>query len=148
MNYSLTSRKQKMLDPLEDFLNSFLNTASTPLLDHEFRYPSIFDRTNTSVEVYETDSEHKIEIAVPGLVRENLTASLDDRVLTVSYKTDEKEESNVNYKYRSNSFSRSWKVPESTKPEDVDAEYKDGILVVSVKKTEPEKNPTYEIEIK
>ena len=60
---------------------------------------------------------------------------------------EQKEEEGDYRKHSFSSFKRSWTVPEGTVAGDVSAEYKDGILSVTVKKPEVQKIPAQEIDI-
>jgi len=142
---NLLSRRA-LTDPLADFtrlLDDFLvPTKST--FDKDFFHPQIFNKSTPSVEVYETDDSHVVEIAAPGLNRDNLEASLEKRTLTVTYTNEHKENERRSF----SSLTRSWAVPEGTKAADVSAEYKDGILTVNVNKPEVERLPAQSIDIK
>ena len=132
-------------DPLSDLTKLFddlwIPTKST--FDRDFFHPQIFNRSTPSVEVYETDNTHVIEVAAPGLNRNNLKASLEDKTLTLSYTNEKREGGRRSF----NSFQRAWTVSEGTVAEDINAEYKDGILTVTVKKPEQEVLPAKEIKI-
>ena len=137
-------------DPFSDItrlFDDFLAPAKRNTLDRDFFHPQIFNRTAPSVEVYETDDTHVIEVAAPGLNRDNLKASLEEGTLTLSYTSMEKEKGENSHKHSFNSFTRSWTVPKGTVAEDINAEYKDGILVVTVKKPEVQVTQTQEINI-
>ena len=132
-------------DPFTDFtklLDGFL-TPTKSTFDRDFFHPQIFNRSTPSVEVYETDDAHVIEVSAPGLNRDNLKASLEKKTLTLSYTSEQKEDARRSF----NSFERSWAVPDGTVAEDISAEYKDGILAVTVKKPEQELLPAKEIKI-
>ena len=136
-------------DPFSDFTKIFDDflapTKST--FDRDFFHPQIFNRSTPSVEVYETDDSHVIEVAAPGLNRDNLKASLDKKTLTISYVSERKDETETSRKHSFSSFNRSWTIPEGTSAEDINAEYKDGILSVTVKKPEVHVLPAQEINI-
>tara|TARA_R110000751_G_scaffold39547_1_gene93812 strand:- start:717 stop:1148 length:432 start_codon:yes stop_codon:yes gene_type:complete len=84
-----------------------------------------------------------IEVAAPGLDKKDFKIAIDKDVLTVSYNV--KKESNNSF--ISNSFQRSWNLPEGTKFEDVKASYKSGILGLTVKKPDIIKQETKYINI-
>jgi len=136
-------------DPLSDLTRLFddLLTPAKSTFDKDFFHPQIFNRGAPSVEVYETDDTHVIEVAAPGLNRDNLKASLEKKTLTLSYTSEYKDENENSRKHSFSSFTRSWAVPEGTAAEDVNAEYKDGILSVTVKKPEVQTLPAQEINI-
>jgi HSP20 family protein len=136
-------------DPFSDItrlFDDFLVPAKSTF-DRDFFHPQIFNRSTPSVEVYETDDSHVIEVAAPGLDRDKLKASLDKRSLTISYTSDQKQEGEKTRKHSFSSFSRSWEVPEGTVADDINAEYKDGILAVTVKKPQLQTIPAQDISI-
>jgi len=137
-------------DPFSDIsrlFDDFLVPSKKSTFDRDFFHPQIFNKATPSVEVYETDDAHIIEIAAPGLDRDNLKASLDKGALNLSYTNEQKQEGDKSRKHSFSSFSRSWTVPEGTVAEDVGAEYKDGILTVTVKKPDLHVVPVQQIKI-
>ena len=97
--------------------------------------------TLPSVNVEESDSEFKIELAAPGLKKEDFRVKLDHDVLTISSeKSAEKEEKQGNGSYTRrefnySSFFRSFTLPENAVADgEIDAKYHDGILKVTIPK--------------
>ena len=89
-----------------------------------------------------------IKADIPGVKKEDIKLDVDDFVLSVSVtqkeeKEETKEKDGVQWHHteRSNSFvKRSVRLPETADMESISAEYKDGVLSVSVPKREvPEK---------
>jgi HSP20 family protein len=95
-----------------------------------------------AVNVKETDNGFEIEVAAPGLSKEDFDISVEKRVLTISSeKKDERKETENGYTRREfsfSSFSRSFALPEEVNDEDVKANYVDGVLRISLTKS-PEK---------
>lgn len=93
-----------------------------------------------SVNIREDDKEFVLEMAAPGLKKSDFKINLDNQVLTISKEQkEEKEEKNDNYTRREfvyNSFSRSFRLPKTILADKIKAEYKDGILLVSLPKDE------------
>ncbi len=91
-----------------------------------------------SVNIIETDKNFEIEIAAPGMHKNDFKVKVDNRILTISAeKKEEKEEKKKNFlrqEYRYNSFERSFILPENTKEEEIKAHYEDGILKLIVAK--------------
>ena len=90
--------------------------------------------------VRDLEEEYVIELATPGVAKEDLVIDVDDGYLTVSYEV--KEDSTFQ-----ESFKRSWSIPDNVDIEAVKAEYTNGILSVSVPKTQPATPPTRRIAI-
>jgi HSP20 family protein len=99
--------------------------------------------TLPAVNVMETNDDFKIEVAAPGMKRDDFKVELDNNVLTISSgredKTEEKD-ANGNYtrrEFRYQSFQRSFALPENRVLGDkISARYVDGILHVTVPKSE------------
>lgn len=105
-----------------------------------------------AVNIAETESEFQVELAAPGLKKEDFKISLDKNVLSVSadkkaeQATDDKKYSKREYSY--SSFTRSFTLPESADQSKIGAEYTDGILKLSIGKKEEAKVQSREIEVK
>lgn len=105
-----------------------------------------------AVNIAETENEFHIELAAPGLKKEDFKISLDKDVLSVSVEkksesTDEtKKYSKKEYSYKS--FVRSFTLPDSVDHNKIDAEYTDGILKLVVAKKEEAKIQSREISVK
>lgn len=107
----------------EDFFNNDL-----------FDLPAMASRGATvpAVNINETDKEFELELAAPGLKKNDFKVNIDRNVLTVSTeKKEEKEEKDKNFtrkEFSYHSFSRSFTLPESVNQEKIDAKYNDGVL--------------------
>ncbi len=106
-----------------------------------------------AVNIKETDKSYVIELAAPGLKKDDFEIDLDNNVLTISYqKKDEKKEEDANYTRREfyfTEFKRSFTLPETADLEKIDAKYKDGILEITIeKKDEAKVKPRKKIQIK
>jgi HSP20 family protein len=105
-----------------------------------------------AVNISETDGEYHIELAAPGLKKENFKISLDRNILNIS--AEQKSEHNEEHKkynkreYSYSSFVRSFALPDSADDARIEAEYNDGVLNVKVAKKEEAKMPTRQISIK
>ncbi|HTD98048.1 MAG TPA: Hsp20/alpha crystallin family protein [Mucilaginibacter sp.] len=105
-----------------------------------------------AVNIAETENEFHIELAVPGLKKEDFKISLDKNVLSVSAEKkienidESKKYSKREYSY--NSFVRSFTLPETADYAKIDAEYTDGVLKLNVAKKEEAKFQSREIAVK
>lgn len=94
----------------------------------------------------ETDKSYEIELAAPGLSKEDFNVSLEDGLLTISSeKKSDKSESDEGYTFRGfnySSFSRSFTLPENADGENISAKYENGILKLELPKMKiAEKSP-------
>lgn len=142
---------------LPSSVNDYFNT--------ERLFPSIFDydqdlldlnRDETmspSANIYEDETNFEIEIAAPGMEREDFKVQMDNGILTVSAEKEEDEEEDTkNYwrrEFHYNAFSRSFSLPDNTMPDKINARYENGMLCISLPKKEVTllKNTAKEIEV-
>lgn len=105
-----------------------------------------------AVNISESENEFHIEVAAPGLKKDDFKISLDKNVLNISVeKKKENTESNKKYnrkEFSYSSFVRSFTLPESVDYSKIDAEYTDGVLKIAVAKKEEAKLLSREISVK
>ncbi len=103
--------------------------------------PNNFVKSTPSVNVKENDNEFTLEVAAPGLQKEDFNVSVDDNVLSISSeKKTETTENNEQTKFTRkefsyHSFKRSFTLDEeSVDAENIVAKYENGILNVQIPK--------------
>lgn len=106
-----------------------------------------------SVRVKEQNDHYKLKFDVPGLAREDLKIIVEDGVLTIKGEHKEVEEdhggsddeswTSSKYGY----YNASLVLPEDAKADEVKAELKDGVLSITVPRTEKPKNNVKEVQI-
>ena len=123
--------------------------------DRVFNNNSPAQRKNISpaVNIIEADNEFKIEVAVPGLSKNDFNIEIEDDVLTISSVENEKKEEEIpNYTRREfnlSSFQRSFQLPETVDQDQIQASHKEGVLTITlVKKEEVVQNAPKQIEVK
>ena len=116
-----------------------------------------FSRKFPPVDVYETDKAYVIEAEVAGYKQEEISLSVDKHVLTISAslvkKVDNNEEKKEDKKYvlreiGRSSFYRSFTLPDDVDEEKIEAETKDGVLLVYIPKKEKSQRGKIAIKIK
>ncbi|AXT58519.1 Hsp20/alpha crystallin family protein [Aquimarina sp. MMG015] len=105
-----------------------------------------------AVNVKESDNDFIIELAAPGLVKEDFNIELDNDVLTISSETkNEAKEEKDNYtrkEFSYQTFKRSFNLPDTVNIADILASYDNGVLLVKLpKKEEAKVQPKRLIEI-
>lgn len=105
-----------------------------------------------AVNIAESEGHYHIELAAPGLKKEDFKLDLDRNVLTISAeKTTEQENKEKQYnkrEYSYTSFVRSFTLPDSVDDANIDASYTDGVLKIDVAKKEEAKSVHRQISIK
>jgi HSP20 family protein len=149
-DYAMTlARKTNMFLP--SFWDNFL---SKDLMDWGSSNFSNTDTTLPAVNVKENDEAFEIEVAAPGMSKEDFKVNFENNVLTISSEKQEekKEEEKGRYTRREfsyQSFQRSFTVPqELVEGEKISAKYCDGLLCINLpKKEEVKPKPAREIMI-
>jgi len=105
-----------------------------------------------ALDVYEDKDNFVLKAEMPGMRKEDIDISLHEGVVTISGERKEetkKEDSDV---YRSERFfgrfQRSFALPTSVNPDKVAANYKDGILTVTLPKAEEAKPKQIQVSVK
>lgn len=102
------------------------------------------------LDISETEKEIIVRAEVPGIEKDDIDITLTDGLLTIKgEKKHEDEEKNENYhrvERRYGSFARTLRLPSEVEYDQIDANYKDGVLKLVIAK--PEKAEPKKIEIK
>jgi HSP20 family protein len=151
--------KENIKMTLVKFANGNKNNGFNPLftdvfdsiLNDTFLSDKLINKT-PAVNVAESDNGYDIELAAPGLKKEDFKISVEKNVLSVS--ADKKVESTDETKkyskreYNNTAFARTFTLPQAADQTKITAEYADGILNITVGKKEEAKIQTREIEVK
>lgn len=116
--------------------------------ENKIDVPNKFKTFSTpAVNISENLSNFVIEVAAPGLKKEDFSIEIEEETLKISAKQaseQEKKDESDDSQYQKREFnyeefSRSFKLPENIKSEDIEATYNEGILKVSLPKMEEKK---------
>ena len=142
-----------IFDEMDNFFNDgFFGTGCrTPRQGRQLNSSASLMRTD----VIEKEDSYQLEAELPGFNKEDIKVDLRDDTLTISAAHNEnKDEKDEHGKYirrerRSTSYQRSFHV-EGLKPDDVIAQYRNGVLTVHLPKKEaiPAKEEAIKIEVK
>ena len=95
-----------------------------------------------AMNVKETDNSYEVELAAPGLAKEDFDVSIDNGYLIISAEksteSEEKEDNFTRKEFSFNSFRRSLLLPEDVKEEEIKATYENGVLKFNLLKSEME----------
>lgn len=134
-------------DVFQDFFSNAVNRTLSDILnvDNPVSQPS--------VNIKETAEDFKIEVAAPGLEKNDFKLTMDKDRLTISAQKEEKKvEEGENFtrkEFSFNSFSRSFDLPDTIQADGILANYENGILNITLpKKPEAKPQPAKQIEIK
>jgi HSP20 family protein len=120
--------------PMRNVFDTFFDDRhAKTLLDEERSFVPAFD-------ISESDKEYSVVAELPGIGEKDLEVTLSDGILTVKgEKKQDKEETGETYhriERRYGSFQRSFRIPEHVEFEKIDAMFKDGVLRLTIPKSE------------
>ncbi|MBF6641129.1 Hsp20/alpha crystallin family protein [Flavobacterium sp. J49] len=122
------------------------NYNNFPSIIDEFLKPDWFGgfqnlQTNSpAVNIKETDANYSLELAAPGKVKEDFVIEIDHNVLTISSEVKaESEQKDEAGRYTRREFSyaafrRAFTLPETVNTDDINANYENGVLYVTLPK--------------
>lgn len=135
--------------------NDSLLPGFNDVFDSIFNDSFFNDRMTSRVpaaNISESEDNFHVELAAPGLKKEDFKINLDRNVLNISVENqNEQQDVQKNYSKREYSYSswvRSFTLPESANAEKIEAAYTDGILRIDIAKREEAKTIRRQIEIK
>lgn len=114
---------------------------------------SFFSRDWTpAVDVVENNDSYILKAELPGMNKDDVKITLENNVLTIRGEKKnelEKKEGNFHRVERSYGvFERSFTIPGTIKANDIDAQYKDGILTLTLLKAEEAKPKMIDVKVK
>lgn len=130
-------------------LPTILRRSSRPFympnfFDDDF-FPVLNSRTSSmpAVNIKEDEKNYFLDLAIPGMDKKDLNISINEDVLTISSElkneTSEERDGYKKKEFNYSSFCRSFYIPDNVNRDKIEANYKDGVLTVSLPKMEEEK---------
>tara|TARA_R100001369_G_scaffold81213_1_gene112133 strand:+ start:7863 stop:8297 length:435 start_codon:yes stop_codon:yes gene_type:complete len=100
-----------------------------------------------AVNIQEKNTNFVVQLAVPGLSKENFNIEVEDDILKISAEVTSENEENTTEdetkftrkEFNFKSFKRSFTLPENINVENVNASYENGVLEITLPKKEEEK---------
>ncbi len=120
---------------LENSFNDFFSDSIFKTKNHESLYPA--------VDILNEKDSVVLNVELPGLKKEDINLKIDERVLTIEgERRIENKENHENYyrqERRYGSFKRSFNLSDDILIDDVNADFQDGVLKLTLKKDNTKK---------
>lgn len=118
---------------IDELFNSFLS--------NDYHEDYLQNGKTPATNVFETDKDFRIELLLPGFVKEDVQMNYHKNLLTIKVDKQKMEEGKEEFKYAhrefgSFNFEKQFKVPNSVNAEKIDAKFENGILTVFLPKKE------------
>ncbi len=120
--------------------------------DDDFFFPAVRRTFGPPMDVYQTDADVVVELQIPKMDPKNVQISVEDGILKIEGRNEQKqEEKDKKYfrrEIRSDSFTRMISLPAPVKEDQIEAHYEHGILKIVMPKVEPKKPKTIEVKVR
>lgn len=142
----LMVKPNRIENDFDRLFNSFFNHGNFPV----FNSASQGD-FNPKVNIVDSKDNINITFELPGMEKSDIKVLVKDNVLTVSgerkFESKVKDENYVRTEIHSGSFSRSFDLPDTVDGDNVSADYKNGLLLVTLAKKEEKKPKEIEVQV-
>lgn len=134
-------------DKLDDFFDDFISRRMPRLLD--WNMPSLLESGVPRVNMVDHDNDIEVQVAVPGIKKEELDVSINNQMITIRANKQEQQEEEKGRYFRHEimrgEFQRTLSLPVDVDGDKAQASFHDGILKVTIPKAEQSKRKTIEI---
>jgi len=132
------------LSPLDPFLDEIFGKSISDFIGSDFTY------NQPSVNIIETETLYKIQLAAPGLEKTDFQIAIEKAYINISTAKNEEEKAEhgkyTRREFSYKSFKRSFKLPENADEDSIHAKYENGVLEIDIlKKTIADQVKTIEI---
>ena len=128
--------KNKIMRIVKYNNNNVFPSLMNEFLNDDFGM-NLFNRSNSlpSVNSIENNDSFEIDLAVPGMKKDDFIIELNDKVLVISSEKSSFNNENMRLnEFDYSSFQRSFRVPDSVDLDKIKATYKNGILKIKLTK--------------
>lgn len=133
-------------------LRSNMDRLFTNFFDQGNYWPENSLKVVPAVNLEETEDAFKLSAELPGIDKKDISITLENNVLCIKgEKKSENEDKGKNYHRMERSygkFQRAFELPGTVNREKIEADFKNGILNISVPKAEEAKPKQIEIKVK
>ena len=127
--------------------NWFPSLLDELFTENKLDVPNYENFSIPAVNIQEKNTNFVLQLAVPGLKKENFNIEVENDILKISAEVSSEHEENKTEKetkftrkeFNYSNFKRSFTLPENVNVEDVNATYKNGVLEITLPKKEEEK---------
>ena len=146
VHYNPNRSYLSMQDTMNSLVNALFNTELTGTASENGEYAPRMD-------MKETEDAYTIKLTMPGIDKDNIDISVSDGVLTVKGETkedEEKEDEKGTWLVREHkhfTYYRSVRLPSEVQADEAEAEYKNGVLNLTLPKAEEVKPKSIPVKI-
>jgi HSP20 family protein len=133
----------RTMTPFGGWVDGVLQNSLSRFFENDlWDFDDSLSKRRLPVNLRETEKSYELELVAPGLKKEDFSVNLNNDLLTISFehkeenKEENKQEGYLRREYYMQSFSRSFTLDDTIDAEQINAQYRDGILHVRLPKKE------------
>ena len=144
-------------DSIHNELNNFLrDTVINPAFSHQLSMKKI-STWRPAVEIKQSEKDYIVKVQLPGVKKDDIEVEIDNDFMTITAEIEEEKEEkdqkekNMKYhtcEFRYGKYKRTISFDQAIRVEDANADYKNGILTITLPKQKIEEARTRKLEIK
>ena len=143
--------RESFLTPFDRMFDELVS-SSFPQINETVGVNPFGNTAYPKVNVYEYEDKVGVIAEIPGLDKKDLNVEVEDGVLTIAGEKhngmfDEAKAKILRRELKHSSFKRQFTLGDLLDGENISANFKDGVLSVSIPKTEPEKPVKHSVKI-
>lgn len=139
--------RNEFLVPFDTIFDNFFKDAF-PNISNEIGINYFEKHSFPKVDIIDYGDRIEIEANIAGLSKDEISVTIDDNVLVISGHSKKKEPKNyIRKELKYSDFKRSFTLDDTVNTEDLNATFKNGLLIVSIKKFKSSKTHRKEIKI-
>ena len=137
----------------DDLMNRYNRLFGLSRGSEEREGKDLFSRSDwaPAVDIKETDQAFTVEAELPGMSKDDVKVTVHDGVLTIKGERRQEEETEDKKMHRIErfygSFMRRFTLPENVDENSVKANFKDGLLTLTINKAEPKEPKAIEVNV-
>ncbi|WP_372986171.1 Hsp20/alpha crystallin family protein [Marinobacter sp.] len=141
------------INEFEDLMNRYNRMFGLTRAGGEREGKDLFSRSDwaPAVDIKETDQAFTVEAELPGMSKDDVKVTVHDGILTIKGERRQEEETEDKKMHRIErfygSFMRSFTLPENVDENSVKANFKDGLLTLTINKAEPKEPKAIEVNV-
>ena len=116
-------------------------------------WPKSFEKTLPAVNISENKKQYQVDVMAPGMKKEDFKIQVEEDVLIITAEAkqetreEDKDRQFSRREYNYSTFTRSFRLPDNAKDDSISASYEDGILQLTIPKTETQVRAAKEIKV-
>jgi HSP20 family molecular chaperone IbpA len=121
------------------------------MLDNFFTEQPLWNTSSPAVDIREDEKGYRMEVEIPGLSEKDIELKVEENLLTLSTRKEEKKEEKGNgyllRERKNREFRRSFVLPEDVEREGITAAFKNGLLNIILPKKEKARPKMIEVKV-